>query len=113
MLYHMVPADFWNNLSGEDPYTSKDFSDEGFIHTSHTPSQLLAVANRLYRGDPEPYLIICLDDDKITSEIRWEMAHEEEFPHIYGFINQEAVTDVVIFPREEDGTFVLPDDLPQ
>lgn len=113
MIYHMVPADFWNSLSGEDPYESEKFADEGYIHTSHTPEQLISTANRLYKGDPEPYLILCIDESKLNSEIRWEMAHEEEFPHIYGFINRDAVTDVVVFPREADGTFVMPEDLPQ
>lgn len=112
MIYHMVPADFWNTLSGEDPYESHQYAKEGFIHTSHTPQQLLSVANRLYKSDPEPYLVLCIDEDELTSELRWEMSGDESFPHIYGMLNREAVKDVVTFPRDKDGTFLMPEDLP-
>lgn len=113
MIYHMVPVEFWDSLSGEEPYQSEDFADESFIHTSGSPEQLLSVANRLYKADPAPYLIVCIDDQKLDSELRWELAENEHYPHIWGTLNREAVVAVVPFPRDADGTFLIPDDLPK
>lgn len=111
MIYHMVPADFWNSLSGEDRYQSHTFSEEGFIHTSKTPAQLVATANRHYKADPDPYLILCIDEDQVDAEVRWELSNDESFPHVYGLLNREAIVDVVPFPRDTDGTFLMPDKL--
>lgn len=111
MIYHMVPFDFWDSLSGEEPYQSKTFAEENFIHTSSSPEQLLRVANRLYKSDPAPYVILCVDDSKLDAELRWELSNEENYPHIYGSINREAMVAVVPFPRDADGTFLMPDEL--
>jgi uncharacterized protein (DUF952 family) len=113
MIYHMVPVDFWDSLSGEEPYQSQDFATEEFIHTSGSPEQLLNVANRLYKADPAPYLIVCIDEKQIDSELRWELAEDEHYPHILGTLNREAVVDVIPFPRDADGSFLMPDSLPK
>lgn len=115
MLYHMVPADYWNGLAEENPYQSATFADEGFIHASGSPEQLLQVAQRFYKSEPVPYIILCIDESKLDAELKWELAHvdEDTYPHIYGLLNREAVVDVVPFPRNEDGTFQLPADLPK
>jgi uncharacterized protein (DUF952 family) len=111
MIYHMVRADFWNYLSGEDPYESQSYGEEGFIHCSSTPEQLLNVANRMYKGDPDPFFIVCIDEDQLSCELRWEQTDEESFPHVYGLLNREAVVNVIPFPRDADGTFLMPDEL--
>jgi uncharacterized protein (DUF952 family) len=111
MIYHMVAVDFWNRLSGDEPYESQKFGGEGFIHTAGSPEQLLRVANNLYKADPDPYLILCIDEAQVDSEIRHELVEEDTFPHIYGLLNREAVVDVIPFPRGEDGSFLMPDEL--
>lgn len=115
MIYHMVPADYWNKQSDANPYQSETFGEEGFIHASGSPEQLLKVAQRFYRSEPVPYIILCVDESKLDSELRWELsqADADTFPHIYGLLNHEAVVDMVPFPREEDGSFNLPADLPK
>jgi uncharacterized protein (DUF952 family) len=111
MIYHMVPVDFWDSLSGEEPYQSQSFAKENFIHTSGSPEQLLKTANRLYKADPAPFIIVCIDESKLDAELRWELAEDEHYPHIWGLLNREAVVDVIPFPRDADGTFLMPDAL--
>ncbi|MBI1297896.1 DUF952 domain-containing protein [bacterium] len=115
MIYHMLPADYWNKQAEENPYQSETFGEEGFIHASGTPEQLLQVAQRFYKSEPVPYIIVCIDESQLDTELKWELSHADEdtFPHIYGLLNREAVVDVVPFPRQEDGSFRLPDDLPK
>ncbi|MEZ4637491.1 MAG: DUF952 domain-containing protein [Caldilineaceae bacterium] len=111
MIYHMVPADYWNKQAVDSPYRTDTFDDEGFIHASGSPEQLLQTAQRYYQSDPTPYVIVCVDESKLDAELRWELSHAERFPHIYGLLNRTAVVDIVPFPRKDDGAFVLPSDL--
>ena len=53
------------------------------------------------------------------SKLRAEVVHEpgthgevEDFPHLYGHLDPDAVAAVVAFPPLEDGSFELPADLP-
>lgn len=111
MIYHMVPADFWDRLSGDSPYETQSLASEGFIHMSNSPEQLLRVANRLYKGAPEAYMILCIDEKKVDAEIRHELVEEDTFPHVYGVLNREAIVDVINFPRDADGSFLMPEEL--
>lgn len=111
MIYHIVPVAFWNKSDDGTPYQSSDFDREGFIHCTGGVEQLVEVANRHYQGTPDEYYILALDESELDSEVRWELAGEQEFPHIYGVINRDAVKDVYLFPREEDGSFSLPPEL--
>lgn len=111
MIYHMVSADFWNSLSGEDPYEDQNYTQEQCIHCSTSPEQLLKVANQVYKSDPDPFFILSIDEKKLDAELRNELTGDESFPHIYGLLNREAVVDVIPFPRDEDGTFLMPEEL--
>ncbi len=82
---------------------SKSLEQEGFIHCSQ-PEQILEVANRFYHGISE-LVLLWMDPDKVTSEIRWEGANNSLFPHIYGPINLDAVISVTELKPEIDGTY--------
>jgi uncharacterized protein (DUF952 family) len=52
---------------------------------------------------------LVIDPHLVTSEIRREDGGNGNFyPHIYGPLNVNAVTAVVAFERNPDGSFVLP-----
>ena len=89
---------------------SKSFSHEGFIHCSQS-QKILQVANRFYHEIPG-LVLLWIDPQKITSEIRWEAADGKLFPHIYGPINLDAVIAVTDFLPGADGNYYeiqLPD----
>jgi uncharacterized protein (DUF952 family) len=101
-------------------YHADSMSTEGFIHCS-TESQIVDVANAFYHGQHGLVLLV-LDPEKLTSELKWEPpAHpnperaakvgDELFPHLYGPLNVDAVSQVIPFEPALDGTFSLPDAL--
>lgn len=58
-------------------------------------------------------VLLCIDAAKVDAAVVYEDCYEtgQEFPHIYGPLNLEAVTDVVDFPPNQDGTFSMPPQL--
>ena len=55
--------------------------------------------------------MLCIDSDRVTAPVKYEDLNGEGmlFPHIYGPINTDAVTNVVVaLPSNADGTFRIP-----
>lgn len=69
--------------------------DEGFIHACFK-EQFHLIAPR-FKGSEENYIVMEIDTDKLISEVRLEFSSslKQDFPHIYGRINKEAVVDVI------------------
>jgi len=103
LILHIVPRTDWQTAQKEGIYRTASLQAEGFIHCS-TPEQVLDTANRYYakRGD---LLLLWIDPQALTAELRWEEAHGERYPHLYGALNLEAVSQVSPFPPEPDGVF--------
>ncbi len=92
-FFHIVSEQNWEaaRLAGE--YRAATLDTEGFMHCSYA-RQLVATAHRYY---PEPggYLVLTIAPDRVTSEIKFELASIGElFPHIYGPLNLAAVVRV-------------------
>ena len=105
--YHLVPAEAWWASDPATDYVPERFASEGFIHTTHDPVELAAVANRYYRDDPRPYLVLHIDVARVQAPIRIEDPGGR-YPHIYGPLNRDAITAVSEARRDRDGTFVTP-----
>jgi uncharacterized protein (DUF952 family) len=86
---------------------SPSLADEGFIHCS-TVEQVEATANRIFRGSGE-LLLLVIDAGRLGAPLKWERATDvgEDFPHVYGPIEVDAVVDVVAMPEGDEG-YVLP-----
>jgi len=100
---HLVPLSVWE--SSPDPYVPEAYGREGFIHCSIGDDQIIAAANRYYRADPRPYLVLLLAPERITSPVRIEDP-AGVFPHIFGPLNRGAVVATHLVDRDEDGTFL-------
>ena len=108
LIYHLLPAARWAAQPPDEPYAGDTLATEGFIHCTAEPERLPAVANAFYRAAPGPHVILCIRAAAVTSEVRWEAADGQRFPHIYGSLNLDAVVGVLEFPRAGDGTFLTP-----
>lgn len=116
-FYHIIDRDEWEQAKAVGSYSPESVSTEGFIHCSY-PSQVLMPANLLFWGQPN-LVLLEIDPAKVTSEVRHDpvhvtrdgQEHTEDFPHIYGPLNPEAVVSTIGFPPNPDGSFSLPTEL--
>lgn len=108
LILHITPRSHWQQAQQTGEYRAASLETEGFIHCS-TPSQIVVTANRFYQGQTD-LVLLCIDPDHLHSELRYDKIDTgETFPHLYGPLNLEAVTQVLEFMPDENGTFQLPE----
>src|SRR5438105_1444532 len=109
LILHITSRASWEAAGEAGAYQPDAFALDGFIHCS-TPDQVVATANRLFRGRRD-LVLLCIDADRVGHEVRYEDLDGTGrlYPHIYGVLGLEAVVAVVDFPPGMDGTFSLPD----
>lgn len=75
----------------KETYYSETFAQEKFILASKK-NQLQATINRYYKKEAILYLFH-IDTLRLQSELKYEWSPkvQEDFPHIYGGINKEAI----------------------
>lgn len=95
IIYHITTAEAWKKASFDGLYEAASLTTEGFIHCS-TESQVKGVLERYFQ-DQTNLLKLVIDTDKLESKLKFELAPSvnEEFPHIYGPINTDAVIGVL------------------
>ncbi|MBI3802462.1 MAG: MEKHLA domain-containing protein [Nitrospirae bacterium] len=111
LIFHITRRDAWEKAQGEGEYRPPSLAAEGFIHCS-TPQQVISTANRIFYGQPG-LILLGVDPTRVDAEIRYENTEggSELFPHLYGALRPEAVTQVVDFPPGTSGRFILPETL--
>ncbi|MEA3349499.1 MAG: DUF952 domain-containing protein [Chloroflexota bacterium] len=102
-IVHICPRTDWQQAQKQGLYQAASLETEGLIHCSR-PDQAAAVANRFYANIPN-LLLLWIDSQKVTAEIRWEMVDEDEFPHIYGPLNIDAVAAACDFTPDDTGHY--------
>jgi muramoyltetrapeptide carboxypeptidase len=111
MIYHFAPAADVNAARERGIYRHASLERDGFIHCS--PSDLVchvATVNARGLGD---LVLVEIDSERVAARIVWENLEggSRVFPHIYGELPMRAVTRVLGFPAEDDGSFRLPGEL--
>ncbi len=111
MIYHISQKQAWQAAQVSGSYQGDTLQSEGFIHCS-TLGQVLEVANRIFLKQ-ENLVLLCIIEEKVRAKIIYENLEggQEQYPHIYGELNLDAVTGALAFPCREDGSFVLPEKL--
>jgi uncharacterized protein (DUF952 family)/protein associated with RNAse G/E len=106
LICHITTKAAWVDAVWAEDYRDPTLGTEGFIHAS-TPEQVVATANRYYGGRTD-LALLCIDTERLTSELRWEMVPSvgQDFPHLYGPLNLDAVTQALEFRPDEHGIFV-------
>ena len=101
-IFHIAHADEWAEAVIRDDYRISSrgmtLDDVGYIHCSHA-AQVDMVANSFYFDDEKPLVLLHIDESLVP-----DLRVEDGFPHVYGPISPEWVTEVqpVSFI---DGTF--------
>jgi uncharacterized protein (DUF952 family) len=66
---------------------------------------MVATANRHYRDDPRPFVILTVDLERVGSP--WRIDDPEGiYPHVHGPIERAAIVAVVPANRDADGRFL-------
>lgn len=90
LIYHIVPVAHWKQQQGKPDYEAASLGTEGFIHLSQR-EQVAGTLSRYYQNVPD-LLLLHIDTDKLTHELKYEPATNNElFPHLYGPINKDAI----------------------
>jgi uncharacterized protein (DUF952 family) len=108
LILHCTQRASWDAACGHGQYVAPSLRTSGFIHFS-TPEQILRVANFLFRGQ-SGLVLLCVETQRLRAQVRYENLEggREPFPHVYGPLNLDAVSQVVEFPCESDGSFRMP-----
>jgi len=102
--YHLVPEDWYRGQPEDRGYLPEPFEADGFVHLTHGLDDVLIVGNMFYRGDDRPYLLLTIDLDQITAEVRYD-DNSGRFPHVYGPLDREAIVEVQRVKRDSGGSF--------
>jgi uncharacterized protein (DUF952 family) len=97
----------WTSLDPSTPYRHPSLESEGFIHCTDGAAAMRDTANRHYREDARPFLVLTIDLD--TAGSHWRIDEPgKPFPHVYGPIDRSAILEVRPMPRDADGAFQTP-----
>lgn len=105
ITYHLAVIDEWTSQATGDAYVPSAFAADGFIHCTNGLDLLTEIATMFYQGSPEPRTVLVLDVAKLTSDVRYDDP-DQNFPHIYGPLNTDAVIGELTVERDSDGRFV-------
>ena len=110
-ISHITSIADWEKAKSDGSYRAASLEKDGFIHCS-LALQIPPVADYNFKGR-QGLVLLEIDQKKLTHEVRFEDLYEsgEDYPHIYGPLNTDAVLRVVPFPPQPDGTFLLPREL--
>jgi len=101
---HLVPEAVWDAHDPSEPYLPAAYAADGFVHCTDGDEPMVAVANRFYRDDPRPFLLLTLDLDRAGSP--WQFDDPSGiYPHVYGPIDPASVLEVRRMVRRPDGAF--------
>ena len=94
MIYHVSTAKEWQTALQQGFYEVPSLTTEGFIHCSKM-EQVAGVLERYYK-DQTGLLLLHIDESKLSAPLKYELAPSvnEEFPHIYGRLNLDAVVEI-------------------
>ncbi len=111
MILHILTRSEWDRAVRLGAHAPKSIASEGFVHCS-TLEQAVPTANAIFRGQRD-LVLLCINERRLEATLRFEpgvhnTAGDALFPHVYGPINLDAVTQVVPFPCGTDGLFSLP-----
>jgi uncharacterized protein (DUF952 family) len=107
-IVHICRREDWIAAQEQGEYRAASLQSEGFIHCSK-PGQVLAVANRYYHGEKD-LLLLWIKPRHVISELRYDPVGNDQYPHIYGPLNLDAVYAIRPLESDLDGVFLkLPD----
>lgn len=96
IIYHITTQAEWEQAKQQGFYEALSLPIEGFIHCSEE-HQVAGVLQRYFTGKG-PLVKLTIDTDKLSTRLQRDFSPSmnEHFPHIYGRLNLDAVTETTI-----------------
>ncbi|RYY48054.1 MAG: DUF952 domain-containing protein [Chitinophagaceae bacterium] len=93
MIYHVTTNAAWTAAKERGRYEHPSLEQEGFIHNC-SREQLAGVLDRYYKNTGD-LLLLHINEQLLEAELKYELAASvnEEFPHVFGPINMDAVVN--------------------
>ncbi len=101
VLFHITSRSEWEHALQLGAYRPSSMRDEGFIHLS-TAEQWPRTAARFFRGRLG-LVLLTIDPSALASEVRYEWADGERFPHLHGPLETSAVVLVETLVPDAEG----------
>ena len=110
-ILHITTRLDWEKALKSGAYSTPSLVSQGFIHCSYA-HQVERVANKYYFGQAG-LVILVINPKSLASPLKVEKAVdvEDDYPHIYGPVNLDAVVKVVDFTPSADLSFHIPVEL--
>lgn len=105
--FHMLTAErwaAWRDGPSDASYVPDGYAADGFVHCTDGTEQMIATANRHYRADPRPFVVLELDLAAVGAPWRYDDS-KRRYPHIYGPLRRACVRSVAPLLRAPDGGF--------
>src|SRR5258706_16098604 len=95
MIYHVTTLQDWESQRvNQNLFRLIIIKKDLFIAAQ---AQLAGVVDRYFKGR-SGLVLLHLDESKLKAELKYEIStNDEEFPHLYGAINCEAIISVMSF----------------
>ncbi|HEX2608087.1 MAG TPA: DUF952 domain-containing protein [Flavisolibacter sp.] len=93
-IYHVTTAAEWKAAQQKGYYEAASLPTEGFIHCSKA-DQVAGVLQRYFSGQTQ-LVKLTIDPSRLQHRLQFDFSPtmNEDFPHVYGPINLEAVVQV-------------------
>jgi uncharacterized protein (DUF952 family) len=94
-IYHVTTSEEWKQAQGAGEYSAASLATEGFIHCS-LDHQVAGVLERYFK-DKSNLVKLVIETSILKNHyvLEWSPSVNEQFPHIYGPINIDAVIEVI------------------
>lgn len=95
VIYHLTTVQEWEDAQDIGCYEPSSYKHDGYIHCA-TEEQVESVLQRRFK-EHENLVKLVIDPARVREKIQYDYNEElqQEFPHIYGCLNLEAVTQIV------------------
>lgn len=105
MILHCMKRTTWEERKHKPAWGNRNIQTDGFIHCS-TAEYFWRVAP-IFKDIEEELVLLCIDENKLKAEVRYEDGDNcgRFYPHVYGLINNDAVTAVLPFIKDENGNY--------
>jgi uncharacterized protein (DUF952 family) len=103
MIYHITDSESWKRALQSGFYVHPSLKDDGIIHAVKE-KQVLDVVEKDF-ADAEELVILHIVERRLQGKITYVEENGIQQPRIHGRIPIEAIEDVSVVPRMDDGNF--------